>query len=303
MKRGRLSGGAKDRIEFIFYMRVEISAFIHGRNRKLVFKVIRPYCPPWFIRLSVLLHGIGGVALLSDVGLWPFWMTLLLGNHLLITLLVFWPKSDLLGPNIQRIRSDASEAIYLTFDDGPNPNVTPKVLDLLDQYDCRCTFFVIGAHVREHPELVREIVRRGHAIGNHSDSHAHTFAMQGIRGFVRELKTSQQCIFDATGFWPRYFRAPFGFRSPLLEPALCKTGLQLVSWTRRGFDTRCRSPGKILERLTFNLTSGEILLLHDGPFGRDIEGEPMALRVLPKLLETLKENGFCSAALPHPHEH
>lgn len=230
--------------------------------------------------------------------LWPIVVSMLLGNHLLLTALGLWPRSSLLGPNTVRLPADSSSCVYLTFDDGPNPEITPSVLDLLDQYKCHCTFFVIGEHVRKHPDLLREIVRRGHVVGNHSDSHAYTFAMQSVRGFTGELRASQKAIFDAIGVWPRYFRAPFGFRSPLLEPALCRVGLHLMSWTRRGYDTRCDSASKIIARLTHNLASGDILLLHDGPFGRDQDGCAMVLKVLPRLLEILHERGLTSAALP-----
>jgi peptidoglycan/xylan/chitin deacetylase (PgdA/CDA1 family) len=263
--------------------------------------VKRPYHPSWFIILSGLLHTFGVLVFCWNPVLGPHVLAILLLNHLVITALGLWPRSSLLGPNTVRI-AGSSSLIYLTFDDGPNPHVTPKVLDLLDRYDCRCTFFVIGEHVRKHPELLREIVRRGHAVGNHSDAHAYTFAMQGVDGFSRELKVAQKAIFEAIGLWPHYFRAPFGFRSPLLEPALCRTGLHLVSWTRRGFDTRCNSPSKVLDRLTHNLASGDILLLHDGPYGSPPEGETMVLKVLPSLLEILKKRHLRSVPLPDPYE-
>lgn len=224
---------------------------------------------------------------------------MLLLDHLILTLVGLWPRSTLLGPNTVRISPTPPDCVYLTFDDGPNPEITPKVLDLLDQYHFHATFFVIGQHVRQYPDLAREILRRGHAIGNHSDVHGYTFAMHTVDGYIEELMTSQQAIFDATGRWPRYFRAPFGFRSPLLEPALCRTGLHLMAWTRRGFDTRCGSSRKVLERLTRNLASGDILLLHDGPYGLDQPEGAMVLQVLPDLLTIIQQRGLCSAVVPH----
>lgn len=262
----------------------------------------RPYRPSALIVFSVVLHVFGLVLLFF----YPLYLLkvvfALLLNHLLLTVIGLWPKSSLLGPNIVELASGSPGGIYLTFDDGPNPDITPRVLDLLDQYQCRATFFVIGQHAREFPELLREIVRRGHAIGNHSDQHSYTFALQGVRGFRKELEVSQEAIFSAIGTRPRYFRAPFGFRSPLLEPALCSTGLQLMSWTRRGFDTRCESPEKILDRLTCKLKAGDILLLHDGPFGLQKEGGRVVLSVLLQLLEILKQKGLRSDVVPRAYQ-
>jgi len=258
----------------------------------------RPYRPSWLISLSGLLHAIGVLFLAWKFTTWPLVIGVLLFNHLVLTLVGLWPRSKALGPNTVRISESPSDCVYLTFDDGPNPKITPKVLDLLDQYGYLATFFVIGEHVRQYPELTREIIRRGHGIGNHSDAHGYTFAMHSIDGYTRELKASQQAIFDATGTWPRYFRAPFGFRSPLLEPALCQTGLSLMSWTRRGFDTRCRSSRKVLERLTRHLSSGDILLLHDGPFSQSQEGSAVVLKVLPELLSVLKQRNLRSVPVP-----
>lgn len=268
------------------------------RNFQKASSVKRPYRPTRLIVLSGLLHAFG-----LAVVIWHpanvIWVILVLFlNHLLLTLLGLWPRSSLLGPNIVRLPSEISGCIYLTFDDGPNPAITPQILDLLEQYQCRATFFVIGKHVRDYPDLLREIARRGHAIGNHSDQHGYCFAMHSVQGYTEELKASQQAIFDVIGYWPHYFRAPFGFRSPLLEPALCREGLELMSWTRRGFDTRCNSPQKILNRLLHNLESGDILLLHDGPFGIQGEAGSMVLSVLPQLLKTLKQRGLHTEVVP-----
>ena len=260
---------------------------------------VRRYRPSFWISASVLLHILGLIAVCIHAAIWPYVIGLLLLDHCILTLFGLWPRSSGLGPNAVRIPARENPCVYLTLDDGPNPEVTPKVLDLLDQYACSCTFFVIGNHARRYPDLLREILRRGHAIGNHSDVHGHAFALHSVRGYEKELQAAQQTIFEITGVSPRYFRAPFGFRSPLLEPALCKVGLHLVSWTRRGFDTRCQCPGTILKRLTQNLAAGDILLLHDGPFGHTLGGKPMVLEVLPMLLDELRSRGLTSAVLPN----
>lgn len=259
----------------------------------------RKYRPTVIILGTYGLHVIGLCLLIwvpaaRMVVLWA-----LLANHLILTLAGLWPRSRLLGPNMVRVEDPAPDCVYLTFDDGPDPLVTPKVLDLLDTMNFKATFFVKGEQALRFPELVREIVFRGHGIANHSHHHAVTFAFQSIGGFAKELNDAQRAIGEACGCTPRYFRAPFGFRSPFLEPALCRMGLDLVSWTRRGFDTRCRDSALILKRLLKGLKEGDILLLHDIPLDEgDPLAEPIVLRVLPMLLKELQQASFRSKALP-----
>jgi peptidoglycan/xylan/chitin deacetylase (PgdA/CDA1 family) len=260
----------------------------------------RPYSPPLLIRASILLHGMGAVLCIGFPTAWPWVLMAVVLDHLLLTLLGLYPQSQGLGANCTRIDERDPAHIYLTFDDGPDPEITPKVLDLLDQWECKATFFLIGERVRTSPDLARQIRLRGHGIGNHSDRHPIGFALKGIRGFEQDLRAAQDAIRSATGVQPLWFRAPFGFRSPLLEPALCRLGLTLVSWTHRGYDTRERSPQRVERRLLTDLAAGDILLLHDTRDGRTLEGTSMTLEVLPRVLETLQQQGFRSAVLPDP---
>jgi peptidoglycan/xylan/chitin deacetylase (PgdA/CDA1 family) len=194
--------------------------------------------------------------------------------------------------------SVAREEIALTFDDGPDPETTPRVLDLLDALGARASFFCIGSQARRHPALCSEIVRRGHSVENHSLHHRWDFAFSGYRGFVREIAEAQATLAEITGQAPRFFRAPFGIRNPLLEPALTQSGLQLVSWTRRGFDTRECRPEIVLRRLARQLAAGDILLLHDGHAARAADGQAVVLRVLPELLERIRTAGLRMVTLP-----
>ena len=188
--------------------------------------------------------------------------------------------------------------IVLTFDDGPDPDVTPQVLDLLDRYRMKASFFCIGEKAAAYPAIVREIARRGHSVENHSHGHAHAFAFYGIGRLAREVDVAQAVIAALTGRAPAFFRAPAGFRSPLLDPVLAMRGLHYASWTRRCYDTVCRDPRVALARLTGGLAAGDILLLHDGGYARTHDGEPMVLEILPSLLEKLANEGLRSVALP-----
>jgi peptidoglycan/xylan/chitin deacetylase (PgdA/CDA1 family) len=205
-----------------------------------------------------------------------------------------WPRSRLLGPNWTAlpVAAAARNEIAITIDDGPDPEVTPKVLDILDRHGARATFFCVGSKAEAHPELCREIVRRGHAVENHSASHAWHFALLGLRGMRREVAAAQQTLQAATGQTPLFFRAPAGIRNPFVDAVLCQNGLQLVSWTRRSFDTREQDPRVALRRLTRGLGRGDILLLHDGGAARTAAGRPVILEVLPALLAAADRAGL-----------
>ena len=199
------------------------------------------------------------------------------------------PRSDILGPNWTRLPHQAASAggIAITIDDGPDPAVTPQILSLLDEYSAKATFFCIGTRVEQHAGLAREIVRRGHAIENHSQRHLHYFSLLGPRALAQEIGRAQETIGAITGERPKFFRAPAGLRSPFLDPVLTRLDLKLVSWTRRGFDTVNRRPESVLGKLTRNLQAGDILLLHDGHAAHTQSGSPVVLEVLPRLLAAL----------------
>ena len=201
---------------------------------------------------------------------WPWALGAVGANHLVLTGGGLWPRSRWLGRNWTRLPAAAAarQEIAITIDDGPDPEVTPAVLDLLDAHKARATFFVIASAAARHPALCREIVRRGHSVQNHSDRHSHTFSLLGPRGLAREIGAAQARLADLVGVAPRFFRAPAGLRNPLLAPVLERLDLELVSWTRRGFDTVRREPAGVLARLCDGLGAGDILLLHDGNAAR-----------------------------------
>ena len=255
---------------------------------------------PPFVKGSLALHGVAAAAALAVPHAWPWALAAVAADHAALTAAGLWPRSRLLGPNMLRLpeASVARGEVALTIDDGPDPEVTPRVLDLLDAHGAVATFYAIARRVERHPALAREIVARGHALENHSDSHVHTFSLSGPRGFAREIGQAQARIEAATGRRPRTFRAPAGLRNPFLAPVLHREGLQLVSWTRRGFDTREREPARVLARLVRGLAAGDILLLHDGHAARGREGRPVILDVLPPLLDALHAARLRTVTVP-----
>jgi peptidoglycan-N-acetylglucosamine deacetylase len=173
------------------------------------------------------------------------------------------------------------------------------VLEILDAHGARASFFCIAGRATRHPDLCREIVRRGHAIENHSREHPMGFALRGLGGMRREISAAQSDLAAITGRVPRFFRPPMGLRSPLLDPVLHDLGLRLVSWTRRGFDTREADAEGVFAKLVEKLAAGDILLLHDGHCARAASGEPVVLEVLPRLLRHAQSLGLKPVTLDH----
>jgi peptidoglycan/xylan/chitin deacetylase (PgdA/CDA1 family) len=228
----------------------------------------------------------------------------LLADHLLLTAGGLWPRSTWIGPNITRFggaSAHAAPAVALTFDDGPEPAVTPKVLDLLERAGARATFFLIGERAERRPELVRAIVERGHAVGNHTWSHSKAFALLPPRSAALEIDRAQELLATLTGAPPVFFRPPAGIRNVFLEPILARRGLHLASWTRRGLDAFANDADAVYRRLTASLAAGDVLLLHDGQLTRaqrlGLRGEPLVTSVLGRLLDTLAREGLTSVPL------
>jgi len=238
---------------------------------------------------------VGGAAALAFAPrAWPVVVGTLIADHLTMVAAGLWPRGTLLGPTLVRLPPGARSRreIALTFDDGPDPATTPRVLDMLDARGARSTFFCVGRRVEAHRDVAAEIARRGHRVENHSHRHRSAFWFLPPALLRDEIERAQEAIATATGHAPRLFRAPAGIRSPLLEPALARAGLDLVAWTRRGFDTVSGDAGRVLARLVRGLAPGDILLLHDGSSARGASRGPILLEVLPRLLDAVEAAGL-----------
>jgi peptidoglycan/xylan/chitin deacetylase (PgdA/CDA1 family) len=186
-----------------------------------------------------------------------------------------YPGSKIFGPAITQTNSPRKLAI--TFDDGPNPSMTPKLLDLLERHNARATFFVIGQYVRQHPELLRETVARGHVIGNHTESHPNLFWSSPAQT-RDELHRCHDAIATALNAPPRFFRPPFGWRNPWLAAAARDLHLRVVTWTLLPGDWHAPDPEWLVRRMdsissravsaanapSSSTSGGDILCLHDG---------------------------------------
>ncbi len=273
---------------------------MHARTTPVPLAETPRWRMPLLVKASGALHLGAGAAVIAAPGLWPWALGAVALDHALVTATGLWPRSTWLGPNLRRLpeASAARGEVSLTIDDGPDSEVTPAVLDLLDAAGARATFFCIATRAEAHPRLCREIVQRGHSVQNHSHRHSHTFSLLGMRGFAQEITRAQDALAQITGQRPRFFRAPAGLRNPFLAPVLHALQLELVSWTRRGFDTARRDPADVLARLTRELRAGDILLLHDGHAARTANGKPVVLEVLPALLKRFESAGLRTVTLP-----
>jgi peptidoglycan-N-acetylglucosamine deacetylase len=249
---------------------------------------------PPILEGSAAIHALALAGCVLAPAAWPWWLSGIAANHLVLSAAGLWPRSTLLGPNwIQLPDSPGNaRALALTIDDGPDPHVTPQVLDMLDRHAIKATFFCIGTQARRYPGLAREIVARGHALENHTETHSHIFSLLGMRALQAEISAAQRTIADLTGVRPAFFRAPAGLRNPLLEPVLRKLDLRLASWTRRGFDTREARAEVVSQRLLNGLRGRDIVLLHDGHAARAPDGTPVLLAVLPTLIEAAQRQGL-----------
>lgn len=248
----------------------------------------------WLVRISVLVHLLLLGWVISQPEHWRYALLILFLNHAIITIIGLLPRSHSLGSNWTLLPewSVQRREIALTIDDGPEPEVTPQVLDLLDRYQVKATFFCIGRRALLYPELCKEIISRGHEVGNHSQRHWHNFSLSGPKSIMREVSAAQQTFTEITGVTPRFFRAPAGLRNLFLAPVLSRCKLQLAHWSVRAYDTAVKNPEKVKSKLLGGLKPGAILLLHDGNAARTLANEPMILAVLPALIEAAKQQNL-----------
>jgi len=208
----------------------------------------------------------------------------------------FHRNSPVFGPALGKIENDR-KVVALTFDDGPNPDATPLILDTLREKGVRATFFILGSHAERWPELVRRISHEGHQIGNHGYFHR---KLQFKSPFYvsRDIRLGIRAIKRAGAPAPRYFRAPHGFRSPWTTPIASSYGERTVGWSLGVWDSDRPGVDEIVRRTLEGVEPGSIVLLHDGD-GYNPDGDRMqTAAALPLIIDRLKEQGYEFATLP-----
>jgi peptidoglycan-N-acetylglucosamine deacetylase len=205
-------------------------------------------------------------------------------------------NSAVFGPVLTRLPVDELQ-VSLTFDDGPNPRATPRILEVLRRERVRATFFILGRHAERWPELVRRAALDGHQLGNHG--YFHRKLHRRSPGYVRDdLTRGTEQIVRASGVRPRHFRAPHGFRSPWVTPIAASLGQRTVGWSLGVWDSARPGAEVIAERALAGMHAGSILLLHDGD-GYDPDGDRLqTAEALPAILDGLRGRGFRFTTLP-----
>lgn len=204
-------------------------------------------------------------------------------SHALILYPTLSPNVQWLGPVITRFDATDRE-LWLTIDDGPTDD-TSALLDLLAAHAVPATFFVKGELAESKPAIVREIVGRGHTVGNHSHTHpSGTFWCLPPRAVADEIERCQSALQSIAGDPPSLFRAPVGMKNPFVHPALNRCGLRLIGWTIRSFDAVKSDAGAIASDVERHLEPGAILVLH--------QGREWSLRVVERVITIAASNGY-----------
>lgn len=216
------------------------------------------------IKLGAVLLATSGVPL-------AICATLFVGAGLFVGVHCLFPGTQGLLRVVTRFAPSSPDAreVWLTIDDGPDPDDTPRLLDLLEKHDARATFFLIGALAEKHPALVAEIARRGHEVAHHTHSHATGLFWASTSGKLAQELDRPLAAFAAAGVpRPRLFRPPVGIKHLRLRPALAARDLVCVAWGIRSHDSFARDPETVAARVLRQLRPGAIILMHEGPFLR-----------------------------------
>jgi peptidoglycan/xylan/chitin deacetylase (PgdA/CDA1 family) len=215
----------------------------------------------WFAIVATLLIPI--LLLLLFPPWWPIAIAVLALSHALVLWPTLRPNSQWLGPVITRFESSSQE-VWLTIDDGPTDD-TAALLDALDARNVKATFFVKGSRCAEHPELVRMMLARGHAVANHSQTHpSGAFWCLPPSAIARQIDQCNAALTTIAGQNSRLFRAPVGMKNPFVHPILARRGMTLVGWSVRGFDSFGDDVGRVAGRIVPRVSNGSIIVMHQG---------------------------------------
>jgi peptidoglycan/xylan/chitin deacetylase (PgdA/CDA1 family) len=213
----------------------------------------------------------------------------------LVALGVTAPRSRIFADAVTRV----PDGVALTFDDGPHPEHTPRVLDALDRAGARATFFMIGRKMQAHPAVVRDVLARGHAVGAHGYTHDRWYALRSLAWLARDADREDALWSELVGAPPVLFRPPIGLVNPRIARLAAERDRVIVAWTARPRDGLARTtPAQVTARVVPKLRDGAIVLLHDAAETND--RTPAAIAALPTILDAAAQLGLIARTVPEP---
>jgi peptidoglycan/xylan/chitin deacetylase (PgdA/CDA1 family)/GT2 family glycosyltransferase len=241
-----------------------------------------------WLNISPVFEAVGRAVYVFDIGI----LSTLFAYHGIN------PSSRLYGKVWSNGNRDKPR-IALTFDDGPNEPYTSQVLGILERFGIRATFFIIGQNARRYPEVCQRIVTTGNVIGNHSYHHYKSLCLRRSRAVAREVEQAHQAIYECTGFEPKLFRPPHGFRTPWLMRTVDRLGYRVVTWDNMTGDWKANKSAEEIERnIVQRAKPGGVIVLHDGRDSRPSYDRSQMLQALPFVIGTLKKRGFDFVTIP-----
>lgn len=212
-------------------------------------------------RITLFVFVAAGMACVFFQHYW--WLVFVVFLYLLLLFLaVLIPQLNFFVESLHRIPASGN-SVVLTFDDGPMPGHTEKVLAVLAEKKAKACFFLIGKNMEQHPELVKQIITEGHQVGHHSYSHVNTFPMWSTQKVKEDIAKAATILEDITGQQNLRFRIPFGLSNPNIAKAIQQCNFQSIGWSLRTYDTMSKSKEQLVQTILSKVKAGDIILLHD----------------------------------------
>ena len=231
------------------------------------------------------------VSALFLLALWSLFSVISIWYFVLIV--AVWFVCNLIGSSLIQLNYhlkaycnnplETDKKIALTFDDGPNEN-TLTILDILQKYDVKATFFCIGKNIEQHPEILKKIIEHGHIVANHTYSHSPVFDFYRKNRVIEEIVKTDALIEKITGKKPQFFRPPYGVTNPSIRRAIEVTKHKVIGWNIRSMDGISKNSKAIFNRILKRISPGSVVLLHDT--------RAQTAAVLEQLLQTLCEKNY-----------
>lgn len=199
-------------------------------------------------------------------------------------ILSFYPCSGFHYKPVICRKNTTSKVVALTFDDGPDPHISPVILDILRKKNVTSTFFIMGKHIPNHEAIVKRMSDEGHILGNHSYAHTNFWDFWPAKRIYRDIIQTETLIQTITGSKPMFFRPPYGVINPMVSRAIRKTSYKVIAWSNWSKDTLIREPEILLKRVIRKLTPGDIILMHDN--------QKITAGILERLIDEIHAKGF-----------